>query len=419
MKKTKMLLSAVSLMLLCAIIVGLAGCSTRIEAEDLMKDVNAQTVQNKVPLSDKSIHVTDFAIRLFRAANADGENTLISPLSVLCALAISANGAKGETLEQIENTLGLEKDELNLYLYSYITSLPQGEKYKLYLANSIWLTEDERFTVNGDFLQANADYYGADIYKAPFDDKQTLKDINNWVKNETDGMIPSIVDQIPPEAVAYLVNALAFEAEWKNIYEKGQVKDGYFTNVDGEKQSIEMMYSSEGRYIEDDNATGFIKYYSGEKYAFVALLPKEGISVTEYIATLDGESVNNMLNSAQYTTVDAAIPKFESEYEAEMSSTLKSMGVTLAFAPDNADFTGLGTSTDGNIFINRVIHKAKIQVGEKGTKAGAATVIEMVDKMSMPAISKHVFLDRPFVYMLVDSESNLPFFIGTMTDINA
>lgn len=419
MKKTKMLLSAVSLMLLCAIIVGLAGCSTRIEAEDLMKDVNAQTVQNKVPLSDKSIHVTDFAIRLFRAANADGENTLISPLSVLCALAISANGAKGETLEQIENTLGLEKDELNLYLYSYITSLPQGEKYKLYLANSIWLTEDERFTVNGDFLQANADYYGADIYKAPFDDKQTLKDINNWVKNETDGMIPSIVDQIPPEAVAYLVNALAFEAEWKNIYEKGQVKDGYFTNVDGEKQSIEMMYSSEGRYIEDDNATGFIKYYSGEKYAFVALLPKEGISVTEYIATLDGESVNNMLNSAQYTTVDAAIPKFESEYEAEMSSTLKSMGVTLAFAPDNADFTGLGTSTDGNIFINRVIHKAKIQVGEKGTKAGAATVIEMVDKMSMPAISKQVFLDRPFVYMLVDSESNLPFFIGTMTDINA
>ena len=419
MKKTKMLLSAVSLMLLCARIVGLAGCSTRIEAEDLMKDVNAQTVQNKVPLSDKSIHVTDFAIRLFRAANADGENTLISPLSVLCALATSANGAKGETLEQIENALGLEKDELNLYLYSYITSLPQGEKYKLCLANSIWLTEDERFTVNGDFLQANADYYGADIYKAPFDDKQTLKDINNWVKNETDGMIPSIVDQIPPEAVAYLVNALAFEAEWKNIYEKGQVKDGYFTNADGERQSIEMMYSSEGRYIEDDNATGFIKYYSGEKYAFVALLPNEGISVTEYIATLDGESVNNMLNNAQHTTVDTAIPKFESEYETEMSNDLKSMGITLAFDPDCADFTGLGTSTDGNIFINRVIHKTKIQVGEKGTKAGAATVVEMTDKMSMPIVSKRVYLDKPFVYMLVDCESNIPFFIGTMTDINA
>lgn len=418
MKKTRISLVIISLLLVCAMAVNLTGCTMKVQAKDLMEGITPNNVDALDDLSSQNADVTDFAIRLFKASNENGKNTLISPLSVLCALAMTANGAEEETLAQMEEVLGMTTDELNLYLYSYMKNLPQGDKYKLSLANSIWFTEDERFTVNQDFLQTNADYYGADIYKAPFD-KQTLKDINNWVKQNTDEMIPEILDQIPSEAIMYLVNALAFEAEWSEIYEKHQVKDGEFTKEDGTKQDVKFMYGSEGTYFEDEKATGFMKRYKGGKYAFVAMLPNEGVSVSEYIASLDGESLNALLANPQYGTVHTSIPKFETEYKVEMSEILQDMGMTEAFDMYNADFEGLGTSTGGNIYISRVLHKTFISVGEKGTKAGAATIVEMKDGAAAePTEPKEVYLDRPFVYMLVDCENNIPFFIGTMMDVN-
>lgn len=418
MKKTRISLVIISLLLVCAMAVNLTGCTMEVQAKDLMEGITPNNVNALDDLSSQNADVTDFAIRLFQASNEKDKNTLISPLSVLCALAMTANGAEEETLAQMEEVLGMTTEELNLYLYSYMKNLPQGDKYKLSLANSIWFTEDEHFTVNQDFLQTNADYYGADIYKAPFD-KQTLKDINNWVKQNTDGMIPEILDQIPPEAIMYLVNALAFEAEWSEIYEKHQIKDGEFTKEDGTKQDVKFMYGSEGTYFEDEKATGFMKRYKGGKYAFVAMLPNEGVSVSEYIASLDGESLNALLANPQYATVRTSIPKFETEYKVEMSDILQSMGMTEAFDMYNADFEGLGTSTSGNIYISRVLHKTFISVGEKGTKAGAATIVEMKDGAAdEPTEPREVYLDRPFVYMLVDCENNIPFFIGTMMDVN-
>ena len=418
MKKTRIGLVIISLLLVCAMAVNLTGCTMEVQAKDLMEGITPNNVNALDDLGSQNADVTDFAIRLFKASNENGKNTLISPLSVLCALAMTVNGAEEETLAQMEEVLGMTTEELNLYLYSYMKNLPQGEKYKLSLANSIWFTEDERFTVNQDFLQTNADYYGADIYKAPFD-KQTLKDINNWVKQNTDEMIPEILDDISGGAIMYLVNALAFEAEWSEIYEKHQVREGEFTKEDGSKQNVDFMYGTEGTYLEDENATGFMKYYKGGKYAFVAMLPNEGVSVSEYIASLDGASLNALLSNPQYGTVHTSIPKFETEYSIEMSEILKGMGMTEAFDMYNADFEGLGTSTAGNIFISRVLHKTFISVGEKGTKAGAATVVEMKDGAAAePQEPKEVYLDRPFVYMLVDCENNIPFFIGTMMDVN-
>ena len=416
--KTRISLVIISLLLVCAMAVNLTGCTMEVQAKDLMEGITPNQVNALDDLSSQNADVTDFAIRLFKASEESGKNTLISPLSVLCALAMTANGAEEETLAQMEEVLGMTTEELNLYLYSYMKNLPQGDKYKLSLANSIWFTEDERFTVNQDFLQTNADYYGADIYKAPFD-KQTIKDINNWVEENTDGMIPNILDSIPEEAVMYLINALAFEAEWVEIYEKQQVRDGKFTKEDGTKQDVEFMYSTEGTYLEDEKAIGFKKYYKGGKYAFVAMLPKEGVSVSQYIASLTGESLNELLSNPQYGTVHTSMPKFETEYSAEMSEILKGMGMTEAFDGLIADFEGLGTSTDGNISISCVLHKTFISVGEKGTKAGAATVVETTDEADMVIEDpKEVYLDRPFMYMLIDCENNIPFFIGTMMDVN-
>ncbi len=393
------------------------GCSTKIHGQNLMKGIKAQEIKCKDEVEAGSTEITDFAVRLFKASEENGKNTLISPISVMYALSITANGAESDTLRQMENVLGMSTDELNPFLYSYKKALPQGEDYKINLANSIWFTEHERFTVNQDFLQLNADYYGADIYRTPFDNS-TVKEVNNWVKNKTDNMIPKVLDEIPSTAIMYLVNALAFEAEWADIYESNQVRDGEFTLEDGTVQTVEFMHGEEYNYIEDENATGFLKYYKDCKYAFVALLPNEGISISDYISTLDGQHLKSLIENNTNSTVYATIPKFETEYSLEMSKVLQKMGMVDAFDRDKANFTGLGTSTDGNIYIDFVLHKTYISVAEKGTKAGAVTVVATKDAAGFVEEPKEVYLNRPFIYMLIDCETNIPFFIGTMMNVN-
>jgi serpin B len=397
----------------------MTACS-KVSADDLMKDVPAKAVDVLPDMDAGADAATDFGVRLFQTSMEEGKNTLISPLSVLYALAMTANGADGETLAQMQQVLGMDSDDLNCYMLAYMDLLPEAEEYKMSLANSIWFKDDPNFTVNESFLQTNADYYGSSIYKAAFDEG-TRNDINNWVKEHTDEMIPEILDEIPDEAIMYLVNALAFEAQWDDVYDEFQVRDGIFTKEDGTKQDVEMMHADEYKYLSDDLATGFIKYYEGRKYAFAALLPNEGITVQQYVDSLTGSHLQKMLGDPEEIQVFTCIPKFESEYDIEMSEVLQEMGMTDAFDWRIADFSKLGTyNVDGmNICISRVLHKTFISVAEQGTKAGAATAVEMVAEGAAEIQEyREVILDRPFVYMLIDCETNLPFFIGTMMDVN-
>lgn len=397
----------------------LSGCGKKVQASDLMKGVKANDVSKEAVLRDEdTVAAADFAVRLFEASRQENSEVLISPVSVLYALAMTANGAEGETLTQMEDVLGLSVEELNPYLYAYKEALASGNKYKLDIANSIWFKDDESLTVNPDFLQANADWYDAELYQAPFDNS-TLKDINNWVSDKTDGMIEDILDEIPDEAIMYLINAIAFDAEWENIYKENEVMADVFTTENGSEQIAEMMFSEENEYLEDEYTTGLVKYYKDRKYAFAGLLPNEGISMSEYISSLTGEKLMSLLNNSQSVPVDAAIPKFENEYDTEMSEILKGLGMPDAFDFGQADFSGLGTSTKGNLYINRVLHKTYIAVDEKGTKAGAATAVEVLDgaPMADPTERKIVYLNRPFIYMLIDCEAKLPVFMGTVMDI--
>ena len=409
----------IALLLVFAMALGMTACS-QVSANDLMKDVPAKAVDVLPDMDAGAAAAADFGVRLFKTSMEEGENTLISPLSVLYALAMTANGADGETLAQMEQVLGMDVDNLNSYMLAYLELLPESKDYKMSLANSIWFKDDPNFAVEQSFLQTNADYYGAGAYKAAFDEG-TRNDINNWVKEHTDGMIPEIIDEIPDEAIMYLVNALAFDAKWADEYEEHQIREGRFTMEDGTRQDVDMMHSEEYTYLEDDLATGFIKYYKDRKYAFVAMLPNEGVSVSQYVDSLTGEHLRELLNNPQDLTVFASIPKFETEYDIEMSEVLQEMGMTDAFDWQVADFSRLGTyNVDGmNICIKRVLHKTFISVSEQGTRAGAATAVEMVAEGAMEIVEfKEVVLDRPFVYMLIDCETNLPFFIGTMMNVN-
>ena len=411
------------LLLVCLLLAGCAGeqggtnvTSEDIGAKDLLSPIKKEEVEvTGIERSYEGL-MTSLGVKLMQEtleAETETKNVLISPLSILYAMAMVSNGA--DDREAVKAFWGdTDPLHINEFMLEYAGALPQGEDYKLQLANSIWFTEDERFTVNREFLQKVKNYYDADAYQAPFNEK-TCKDINEWVELKTDGMIKDILDQIPADAVMYLVNALAFEAEWLYTYEEAQVREGVFTKADGKEQTVDFMYDSVGYYFEDEKATGFMRYYSGMKYAFVAMLPKEGVTPEEYIASLDGNALHTMLKNPQITSVVTSIPVFETEYDLNLREVLDAAGY-----PVNGSFSGVGISAEGPITIGRVLHKTYIQVGPQGTKAGAATVVEMLEG-SMEDIEqekpKEVHLDRPFVYMIIDCENAVPLFIGVQNNV--
>lgn len=404
----------------------LTGCGGKPSSgEDLMVDIKPSeqsggwiTVDDGASQSyevwDNAL-IADFALRLFRQTAQEGENTLISPMSVLTALAMTANGAQGDTLAQMESVLGQPVDALNSW-YKYGAATDDA----LRMANGIWFKDDPGLTVEEDFLQTNADHYGAGVYKAPFDDL-TLSDINRFVEEHTDGLVKDILDKIPEEAVMYLVNALAFEGKWQQVYNEYQVREAAFTTETGEKQTATLMYSEEDLYLENDLATGFLKPYQGKasRYAFAALLPKEGVSVTELTRSLSGSTLQQLLANPEQVKVNAAIPKFDTEYDVQLGEALKAMGMVDAFHEARADFSPMATHTDGNIYLSRVLHKTFLSVAEQGTRAGAATVVEAVAECALEMEIKTVTLDRPFLYMIVDTGSNTPIFIGALMHTQA
>ncbi len=390
----------------------------KVNAKNLMSDISPKPVEKSDDLTDGNKAFYDFAVSLFKENQVNGDNVLISPLSVLCALSMTANGANNDTLKEMENVFGLSVVEMNKYLYSYINSLEQGEKFSLKLANSLWITNDKTFKVNNDFLQINADYHSPQMYSVDFNSEDTVKDMNNWVEKNTDGMIPSIIDEpLPDYTLMCLMNALAFEAEWANVYEEYAVHEDTFYARNGSSQNVDFMYSDEYNYLCDDDSTGFLKYYAGAKYAFAAVLPNENIKLEDYVENLSGEKIAKLLNNVKNEKVITSLPKFQYDYTADITEMLQNMGIKTAFDGDDADLTGIGTWEQGNLYISKVLHKTYISVAEKGTKAGAVTAEILNGATALPEKPHEVYLDRPFVYMIIDCENKVPFFIGTVTNL--
>lgn len=211
----------------------------------------------------------------------------------------------------------------------------------------------------------------------------------------------------------YLINAIAFDAEWETKYEKKDVRSGTFTSLDGEKQTVEMMHSEEKQFFKLENAQGFKKDYKDGTYSFVAVLPNEDVEFSHFIDTLDAQKLLSAVKGSKKATVRVSIPKFTNEYEIELSDTLKALGMPSAFS---GGFSRLGKSARGELFIDMVLHKTFISVEENGTKAAAVTIVGVKDAAS-PEMNV-INLNRPFLYMIVDNSTSLPVFIGTVTEIN-
>lgn len=414
--KKKHIIVLLTILFLIIITAKLTNNFTFIKSTNLMNGISAKKVSAKTS-DDMFIRSTaDFSIELFKKSINDEKNSLISPLSVMLSLSMTANGADKETLSQMEKVMGkdISIDELNEYLHTYVNSLPNAFKTKLNIANSIWYNDhDNHMKVDDTFLQINKNYYNPSIYKSDFN-QQTVDDINHWVSKKTDGKIKNIVDKIDSDTKMLLINAVAFDAKWEEKYENKNISKDIFHTIDGEQQNAYFMYSIEDTYLNDGNATGFIKPYYGDRYEFVALLPNMDQTIGEYIQSLTGEELLKTIKNAEFKRVGVYLPKFEYDYTIHMNTALVNLGMTDAFS-EKADFSRMSNL---DLYIYDVLHSSYISVDDNGTKASAATKVEMREKSADMPPDENVKLDRPFVYAIIDSKTKLPIFIGTMMNID-
>ena len=422
MKVKKMLAVFMSVLSLAACILPFSGCGKTVgkvhnkgvksgAVRDLTEGISKNESASKAPDDEFKAAASSFAAELFKGNYSKGKTSLVSPLSVLTALALVQNGAQGNTLAQLEQALGgLDRDTLNAYMRAYCDFLTESDELKI--ANSVWT--DSSAEAKRAFLQKAVDSYSAQLFSAPLSDPKTVESINSWVKKNTDGMIPKIIEKADRYAVMMLVNAIAFDAKWETPYKRSDIEKLEFTSYSGSKKKTDFMCSTENIYLKDGGTVGFMKPYKDGRFAFAALLPDENTGIDDYVASLSGDKLMKIFSSAKRgNEVNVKMPKFRAEYSAQLIDTLKKMGVKDAFDSKTADFSSLIENRDA--YIATVVHKTFIEVDENGTRAAASTLVG-ADTMSLME-PYSVCLNRPFVYMIVDTETNLPLFIGVQTEI--
>lgn len=355
----------------------------------------------------------------------EGSNVLISPASIQYAFGMAENGAKGTTKKQLEKVIngGIKSSEFNKIMAAYKKRMTGDEYVKWNIANSVWYRNRKDIKVKKTFLKNVKSYYGAQVYRAPFNNS-TVKDINSWVNKNTKKMIPKIIDNTDSSAVMYIINAMAFEGAWAEQFdEKHVLENRDFTNYDGSVSKVTMLQGGESSYFELNGAYGFRKMYSGGQYSFVGIEVPEGTTTQEYVKKLseNGSEFVKALKNMKRAKVTLQLPEFDTDYDVEMSDPLKKLGAVNAFNRDKANLYNMfKKDADGNYYFSAVLHKTHIEVDRKGTKAAAVTAI-IVNKATSVRTDEleniEITLDHPFVYAIVDNTTNLPVFVGVVNQI--
>lgn len=360
--------------------------------------------------------IADFSEKLFKAVcNPEAEeNTVLSPLSVIYALSLCANGASGETLSEFENVLGCESvSKMNEYLYTLTESLGMTEKSTFDSANAVWANADS-FTLNDSFADVAKRYYKVEAASLSFSDQKTLKIINDWVSKNTDGMIKDALDELDPCVAVMLMNTVLFDGVWENEYSENDINKGIFTNRDDTKTECEYMYSKEYSYFETDGGVGFSKAYK-DGYSFIAVLPDEGTDIRDFVSEIDLSDIIEKASEGG-EEVQVQIPKFEYDFKTDLRSVLTSLGLEKAFTSD-AELGGLQAGGENNLYISDILQKAKIITNEHGTKAVAVTEIMVRMTSMIHDEPKRIYLDRPFFYAITNSDG-VVLFVGTVETLN-
>ena len=352
----------------------------------------------------------DFAANMLINAT-DDENVVLSPLSLYNALCMTAAGTNGKTLKELEKLLGenMSISDINTFIH-YLNCRVQSlnsEEGKVTSANSIWI--NDTYSVKAQFLQTIVNYFDAEVFRTNLSDAKAAEEINRWVSKNTDGEIENLLSDLPDNTAMTLVNTLLFDDEWVTPYGENHIYEGTFN----ESETACFMQSNE-MLIKSSDAKGFVKSYKNTPLKLVAILPNEGVSLDEYVSSLSGSKLETLFESLNgIRRCEAHLPQFELRTKLSLNDTVKAMGCELMFTED-ANFDSLTMSK--GLSVSDILQESFIKVTPKGTKAGSATAVVVAPGASETVESdfETLVFDRPFLFMIVENECNLPLFIGTV-----
>jgi serine protease inhibitor len=392
------------------------GCSKEmVQPEENLPDLRPLSAQERELVEAGN----DFALKITRLINDDEPgNFFISPLSVAYALGMTYNGAAGETKEGIKQTLdfgSLTDREIN-QSYLNLTRQLKGmdKKVAMEIANSVWYRQE--LTVKSQFKEILAEYYDAVAKGLDFANPASKDVINKWIEDKTHGKIKDMLDQIPANAVMYLVNAIYFKADWTFQFDKSATKKEPFKLEGGGEMMVDMMFSKgvEVSYLVQEKFTYIEIPYGNRQFMFTILLPNEGYKVDDIFATLDANQLKNLSAQAGKITVELKLPRFKLEYKKLLNDYLKEMGMARAFSPlaEFPDFFELSEP----LMISRVLHQAFLEVNEEGSEAAAATIVEMI-RTSLPVTPQQIVIDKPFAFFIMEKHTNTVLFAGKLMKV--
>lgn len=350
--------------------------------------------------------------------NINKDNYMISPYSVEIALSMLRDGSKGETLKEIEKVCPKR------------TIKTLSVKNKVNVANALFVKNKFKDDIKETYTNNLKENYNVDFI---YDDFSSPKVINNWVNKETNGMIDKLLNDIDPEFVLGLANAVAMEEEWQEEFKCELIDKGSFTKIDGKKIDVSMLtksYESSASYYKDDTSEALVIPYKkydyktgketkkdGEQLEFIGIIPND---IDNYISNLNLNTIKKIdkekQDSGEDLTIYAKLPKFDFSFNfKKFKKTLKDMGIKSVFG--NADLSGM-VNNHPDLFINEAIHKTYVKVDEKGTKAAAATYFGSKDMAVAEKERVEIFFDKPFIFIIKDTKSNELLFFGVVYEPN-
>ena len=412
--------------LTATVLLALSACSsTKKISDNKSNDIVSITTEDDIDpefmvLSDAQYDLVkrnnNFALNLFSEMKGVGSN-VVSPMSVTYLMAMLANGAEASTREEIMDAIGAKDfdiDEMNaFYAYLIRRAKTADKQTTLNIANYIALNKE--FKLKKKFASTIADSYQGAVESLDFTNPESTKRINGWCSEHTNNMIPTIIDQVEPSAVAYILNAIYFNGTWTDKFDKNNTNKEQFNGYTRDIMYVDMMHrNAKYYYTSNDVYSAVTLPYGSGAYSMTVILPNEGKFITDLTKTLNADTIASLRRNMEECLVDLKLPRFTTEMKLPLKGIVAKLGAPSMFDATRADFSSFA---NGNVYVSEMLQKAKIEVSEEGTKAAAVTM-GMVKLTSMrPQEPRRVdfHCDRPFVYMIQDNYTGAILFMGQFT----
>lgn len=383
---------------------------------DLSANIRPLQVHEKEMVSSSSL----FALDLFHELQKKEDvNQFFSPYSVHQALAMAMNGNEGEIEAEFMKVLRFEGMELNeanqaaKSLTNYLLEL--DPKVRLAIANAIWYRQG--FELNQEFAEDVRDSFSAEISSLDMANPQSKDIINQWIENNTNGMIKDMLDAVSPDAAMYLVNAIYFKADWKYRFDADHTKKAPFYTASGSEVTVDMMELSSpaGLRYYTDGALEYLEIpYSTGQYTMGVIID-EDFELDQKMEAFTLEDLEHFRANADTSNFILKMPKFKMGYRIDnLKEQLQNLGLVKPFVPGPLNFSKLFVNPTAAMAISKVIHEAVIEVSEEGTEAAAATVVEIELTSVGPSQPRVFSLDKPFVFFIQENSSGAILFAGKL-----